>query len=355
MTVRADGHQPDDGRHILAVDGGNSKTDVVLVAEDGRLLAAVRGGTVSHQQVGLDVGADRLVGLVRAARSMAGLSPDDALAAQAVYCLAGADSPGDTARLARAFAARALASRGLVRNDAFAPLWAGSDRGWGVALICGAGINAAGIAPDGRTARFAALGPISGDWGGGGDVAMAGLGAAVRARDGRGPRTILERRVPAYFGRHRPLDVSNAFERDEISYGQLRHLAPVIFAAAAEGDAVARSIVDRQADELAVMAVAVTRRLGLVRSDPDVVLAGGVFEASDRDFETRIAERIHAVVPAARVARLRALPVTGAALLALDRLGDAASDGRTTDAGSPAARAEARARARAQLAAWRPS
>jgi N-acetylglucosamine kinase-like BadF-type ATPase len=340
--VTAAGHDP----FVLGVDGGNSKTDVALLAADGRLLAAVRGGTVSHQQVGLETGADRMVALVGAARAAAGLGPNDAVASQAVYCLAGADSPADTDRLTAAFAARPLATRGHILNDAFAPVRAGSDRDWGVAIICGAGVNAAGIAPDGRTARFAALGPISGDWGGGGDVAMAGLGAAVRARDGRGPRTVLEHRVPAHFGLHRPLDVSNAIEHGRITEARLRHLSPVVFAAAADGDAVARGIVDRLADELAVMASAIVRRLDLVRRDPDVVLAGGVFAAEDAAFEARIAAGINAVVPRARVARLTGLPVTGAALLALDRLAstpDGAGD-----------RAGATVRARAELGAWRP-
>lgn len=336
------------GTYIMGVDGGNSKTDVALVAADGRLLAAVRGGTISHQQVGLEVGADRLVGLVRAARSMAGIGPDDDVAAQAVYCLAGADSPGDIGRLTAAFAARPLARAGQVLNDAFAPVRIGSDRGWGVAIICGAGVNAAGIAPDGRTARFAALGAISGDWGGGGDVALAGLGAAVRARDGRGPRTVLERRVPAHFGRHRPIDVTNAIEHGQISYADLRHLSPVVFAAAADGDAVAQEIVDRLADELVTMAVAIIRRLGLVQADPDVVLAGGVFEASDAAFEARITDGIRQVVPAARVARARGLPVTGAALLALDRLGASSA----TEARDTAAAAD---RLRTDLGAWRPA
>ena len=47
---------------ILAVDGGNSKTDVALVAADGRLLAAVRGPSTSHQAVGMAAGMKRLVG-----------------------------------------------------------------------------------------------------------------------------------------------------------------------------------------------------------------------------------------------------------------------------------------------------
>ena len=336
---------PGGSAFILGVDGGNSKTDVAIVASDGRLLAAVRGGTISHQQVGLERGADLLVDLVVAARTAAGLGPSDPLPSEAVYCLAGADSAGDIARLTAAFVARPLAGTGHVLNDAFAPVRAGTDRTWGVAVICGAGVNAAGIAPDGRTARFAALGSISGDWGGGGDVAVAGLGAAVRARDGRGPRTVLERLVPAHFGLRRPLDVSNAIEHERISHAELRHLSPIVFAAAVDGDVVAREIVGRLADELAIMANAIIRRLHLTRRDPDVVLAGGVFGAADEGFEARIAVGIHALAPRARVSRLGAMPVTGAALLALDRL--AVDD--------PATRAAAVARARAELGAWRPA
>jgi len=330
---------------ILGVDGGNSKTDVALVASDGRLLAAVRGGTISHQQVGLERGADLLVDLVVAARRAAGLGHSEPLPDEAVYCLAGADSAGDIARLTAAFAARPLARTGHVLNDAFAPVRAGTDRTWGLAVICGAGVNAAGIAPDGRTARFAALGSTSGDWGGGGDVGLAGLGAAVRARDGRGGRTSLERSVPAHFGLRRPLDVTDAVERGRVAPERLRELSPVVFEAAAAGDAVASEIVDRLADELATMANAIIRRLHLTRQDPDVVLAGGVFAAADEGFEARIAGGIHALAPRARVARLKALPVTGAALLALDRL--AADD--------PVTRAAAVARARAELGAWRPA
>ena len=225
---------------ILAVDGGNSKTDVALVAADGRLLAALRGPTTSHQQVGLETGADRLAGLVTEARARAGLGADDPLPEVGVYALAGADTPADTRRLAAAIDARRLAGSGTVINDAFAPIRAGSSRGWGIALICGSGMNAAGIAPDGRTARLAALGGISGDWGGGGDVGLAALGAAVRARDGRGPRTALETTVPGQFGYARPIDLTRAIELGYMAERRLGELSPLVFRVAEQGDPVAR-------------------------------------------------------------------------------------------------------------------
>ena len=325
---------------ILAVDGGNSKTDVVLVADDGRLLALVRGPTASHQQVGMDPGMEVMARLVAEARRQAGLGaaarPDIA-----VYGLAGADTRGDTRRLTDALAARGFADRNEVVNDAYVPIRIGTDRGWGVALICGSGVNAAGIAPDGRTARLAALGDISGDWGGGTDIGKAALGAAIRARDLRGPRTSLETSVPAAFGLARPIDLTRAIEAGRIHDHRLGELAPLVFAEAAAGDAVARAILDRQVDELVAMGGAILRQLRITRLDPDVVLAGGVFGARDTAFEARIRAGLEAVAPDARISRSAGPPVLGAALLALDRLA-----GRTSSR-----HAEADARLRAALEA----
>ncbi len=53
----------------------------------------------------------------------------------------------------------------MVDNDTFALLRSGTDRGWGVAVVCGGGINCVGLTADGREVRFPSLGPITGDWG----------------------------------------------------------------------------------------------------------------------------------------------------------------------------------------------
>jgi N-acetylglucosamine kinase-like BadF-type ATPase len=303
---------------ILAVDGGNSKTDLALVSRAGGLLALVAGPSISHQQVPMDVAMERLRAMVGEASAAAGVRGRAAIGS---FGLAGADFASDVTALRRAIAATGVAERIEVRNDAFAALRAGAPKGWGVVVICGAGVNAAGIGPDGRTARLAALGEISGDWGGGYSLGQAALAAAVRARDGRGPRTDLERTVPQRLGVSRPADVTRALYDGRMSQRRLEELAPLVFERAIAGDVVARAIVDRLADELAVMAVAIARRLRLARADVDVVLAGGVFRATDAAFYGRIEERVRAAVPNARIERLRARPVLGAALLGLDALG----------------------------------
>lgn len=310
---------------VLAIDGGNSKVDVALVGADGSLLGAVRGPTISHQAVTLDEAVRRLRRYV----GLAGRAPVDlARPALAICCVAGADYSSDVRLLERTFRDVARADETLVLNDTFAALRAGATRPWGIVLICGQGINGAAVGTNGRRVRFAGVGDIAGDWGGGGSVGMAGLGAAVRARDGRGPRTALETAIPRAVGFARPDAVTHAYYTGRLDGHRIGELAPVVFAAAAGGDAVARSIIDRLADELATMASALARRAHLVRLDPEVVLAGSVFRTGDAAFHERVRDRIRTAIPKARIERLAAPPVAGAALIGLDRLAGGTTDPR---------------------------
>jgi N-acetylglucosamine kinase-like BadF-type ATPase len=163
----------------------------------------------------------------------------------------------------------------------------------------------------------------------------------VGGRDGRGPHTALERTVPAHFGLASPQALTKALYFARIPGTAIPFMAPVIFRTAQEGDAVARSIIDRLADELAGMASALVRRLRLGRLDPEIVLAGGVFKTDDRPFYDRLEAGIRAAAPHAQLRRLHAPPVLGAALVGLDRL----SPGGATPP-------ETEARLRGALEAW---
>ena len=131
--------------------------------------------------------------------------------------------------------------------------------------------------------------------------------------------------MPAFFGLGRPAAVTRAFYDGRIPESQVSRLSPVVFAEAKAGDAVARSIVDRLATELAAWATALIRRLHMTRLDVEVVLAGGVFRTDDALFYAALERQIHRVAPRATLVHLQWPPVTGTVLLGLDRLagGDA--------------------------------
>jgi len=311
---------------VLAVDGGASKADVALVTGTGDVIGATR--RFGQTNVGVSMaGSLAVIGeAIGAAAREAGLDAGGGwVASTGVFCLAGADFPVDDRRIARTFAEQGWCRDLVVRNDTFAVLRAGTDRGWGVAVVCGTGMNCVGLAPDGRAVRFPALGELSGDWAAGGEwVGRRALGAALRARDGRGRRTVLERSVPEFFGLARPRSVMEAVHRGHLDDDRLTELTPLVFAAAAEGDAAAWTILAVQADEVAAWALAALRRLGLLSSSADVVLGGGMFRADHAPFIERIEGVIAAEAPTARVRRLESPPVVGAALLGLDETGASA-------------------------------
>jgi N-acetylglucosamine kinase-like BadF-type ATPase len=320
----------------LAVDGGNSKTDLALVTERGELLSLVRGPRSTPQYLGAEGCLDVLEGLLHEALGDAGLTRDgEPFAEVAELLLAGVDFPADEREVEEAANRRRWARRTTVENDTFAVLRAGTDLGWGVAVVCGSGINCVGVAPDGRHARFPSLGAITGDWGGGYDVGLAGVVAAARSEDGRGPKTSLEHAVPAHFGRSTPGELAEAIHRKQIDQRRIIELAPLVLAHAAD-DEVAREIVDRLATEIAALARVALTRLELTREPVEVLLGGGLVQTGDGRLLDTVRAELERVGPSLTVHATASSPIVGAALLGLDALD---------------ATAEAKARVREQLSA----
>jgi N-acetylglucosamine kinase-like BadF-type ATPase len=308
---------------VLAVDGGNSKTDLAVVDLDGTVLAAIRGPGSSPHHVGVAGSVGRIGALY--AQALATL-PGSPLPEVGVFMLAGIDLDGEAEALHAALVAQGWVARAVVHNDTFAVLRSGTDDAAGVAVVCGAGINCVGVAADGRTARFPALGSITGDWGGGYDVGLGALGAAVRADDARGASTTLSRIVPEHFGLSSAEEVAIALHGRQLSGWRLTELTPLVFAEAEAGDAVAGALLDHLADEVAGFALAALNRLDMLRDEVDVVLGGGLLRAGSVRLDSRIDMLVHAQAPRARLVRATQPPVLGAAVLALDEAGaDAAA------------------------------
>jgi len=304
---------------VLAVDAGNSKTDVALVSSDGAVLGTARGGGFEPQIVGASAAVAGLEPLVVAAAASAGLSVGDVpLVEQVSACLANADLPIEEERLAAAFESHGWGRSVYVTNDTFALLRAGVDEPRGVAVVCGAGINCAGLLPDGRTARFPALGKLTGDWGGGQQLAEEAFWAAARADDGRGPATALATALPAHFGVASFTELVEGLHLGDIPGVRQLEAGPVLFQVAAAGDAVAIDVVRQQAEEIVSMAVVALRRLELLDEPVPVVLGGGVLTAGHALLLESVVRLLRDAAPKAEPRVIDVPHVVGAALLGLD-------------------------------------
>jgi N-acetylglucosamine kinase-like BadF-type ATPase len=309
---------------VLAIDGGNSKTDVALVASDGTLLASARGPGINAHQVGVDQTALILDAVVKQAAAQVDASWSGWVAQHTVACLANADLPEEETEHAAAVQSLGWSPTVTVVNDTFAILRTGLADGdrphWGVGVVCGAGINCVGVAPDGRVTRFLALGTISGDWGGGYGLGLEVLWHAMRAEDGRGRDTLMTEYLISNFGVERVEEITIGIHKGKIGEDDLTGLAPILLRAADAGDPVARTVVQRLADEISVMAITAMRRLGLAGLATPIVLGGGVITARNPLLMNNVLRQLIEAAPDAKVSIIDVPPVAGAALLGLDHV-----------------------------------
>jgi N-acetylglucosamine kinase-like BadF-type ATPase len=296
---------------LIAVDGGGSKTDVVALATDGSIVARVRGRGSSPQLTGLAESVALVDALILEVAAGAPVR-------RAELYLSGLDLPRELAAYSDAIDGLGWANDVVVENDLFALLRAGTAEPDAVAVVCGTGMNAVGVRSDGASARFPALGAMSGDWGGGSGLGAEALWHAARDEDGRGPRTALTDAVRARFG---PIpQLIEQLHFGERSSSELAQLAPEVFALAAT-DAVAATLVDRKAAEVVAFVSACLKRLELSDAGVPVVLGGGILQAGDERLMSAIAAGLGEVAPLARIVHVTDPPILGAARLTLEHAG----------------------------------
>lgn len=300
---------------IVGVDGGGSKTHAVALTLDGELVGRGDGPGSSPHWIGVEASIDIVDAAVRAALG-------GGTAAQANLYLSGLDLEAEVTAYTAALVRMPWAGpRTVVANDLWALLRAGTESPDAVAVICGTGINAVGVRADGATVRFAALGPISGDWGGGSGLGEEALWHAARDEDGRGPATLLRDAVLRGMGVASIARLTEDLHLGRRALTELAVLSPAVFDAARQGDAVAGALVDRQAAEVVAFARAALTRLELLDREVPVVLGGGIIRAGDERLMRGISEGLAADAPRARIVIVSAPPIVGAGLLALESAG----------------------------------
>ncbi|MEN6369202.1 MAG: BadF/BadG/BcrA/BcrD ATPase family protein, partial [Thermotogota bacterium] len=223
---------------ILGVDGGGTKTVAVVVDSAGRVRGTGRSGPSNYQVLGLDAAVESVRSAILAALASV-VRPERV--SRAVFGLAGADFASDRFRLEHAFANMdELAGVPLtVRNDAEVALVGAVAGERGVAVCGGTGAIVVGMDGLDRVLRADGWGYLLGDEGSGYWIGLEALRAVVRRHDGRARRgRELERVVLG------SLKLQEAPSLLEWAYGRpasvndIAALAPLVLAAAAQGDAV---------------------------------------------------------------------------------------------------------------------
>ncbi|HZS43882.1 MAG TPA: BadF/BadG/BcrA/BcrD ATPase family protein [Blastocatellia bacterium] len=299
---------------IIGIDGGGTKTRVVVATPDCKVLGEGVSGPSNYLRVGMPTAVASVQFAVRKALEAAGVTLADV---RAVFAgLAGLRSPTHRDEMLHALRPILPDVEIMVNTDAAVALAGATDGKAGVVIISGTGAVAFGINKEGRTWQAGGWGWVLGDEGSGYFIARRGLAAIVRAYDGRGRFTLMTEKLCSSFGVCDPRELPGLVYHPEVTTTDIAKYARFVTAAAKEGDEVAIDILREAGIELGQAAVAVIRKLEMLEEEFRVAYVGGVFRAGELLIGP-LRNMLGVVAPRAELGAPLFTPAVGAVKLAL--------------------------------------
>jgi len=304
---------------VIGVDGGGTKTVLVVADLEGRVLSVGVGGPSNVALVGA-AGLAKSIGEAwgEALRRMPTSPPT---AEVLVACLAGAGGPSRREVAVKALTALCselgLAKRVVVEPDAIAVLMSATLGGPGVVVVAGTGSIALAVGPSGERVRVGGWGHLIGDEGSAFDVGREAIKLALLAEEGLARCAELAHAVAEHFGVREAREVVDLIALGRVGVTEVASLAEVVDGLASKGSWAARVILERASERLASMASAAAKALALRR--PRVAVSGGLFKSELvlARFRSAVAREL----PGASVIVPRLPPVAGAIIYAYRELG----------------------------------
>ena len=324
---------------FAGVDGGATRTRVVLASDDGAILGAGLAGPANYDNVGIEEARSNIDCAFERAwkRTLLPREP-----AQAVFLgMAGVVSPKDRSTITSMALDISAASPPaiFVDHDIRIALAGGLAGREGAVLIVGTGCSCYGRRADGRSHRTG-WGYLLDDMGSGYYLGLQAMIALTRETDGRGKPTALSAAVRSALGFEQTDDIMRILYHDHLTVTQIASLAPFVLDAAGHGDDVALTILRTGAHELSRNVQSVADRLQFTRSPFFVTIVGGLGETPGI-YRRLVCEAILREIPHCTIVEPLLPPVLGAVLLAMECSGTI-----------PSARAVARLAAEVPRISW---
>jgi len=300
---------------FAGVDGGGSKTRLILATETGEEIASVEGPKSAMAPGEAKRSGEVIADLMKQALSNAG-----ALEIPTVLYggFAGVGRDEERRDLENELNKLGVADEVVVDTDAAIALVDAFGNGPGIIVIAGTGSVAYGRANDGTRARCGGWGTVIGDEGSGAWLARRALSVVAAAADGREGPTALTGSILTAAEIRSPEDL--VAWSIAASTKSLAALAPVVMATASAGDPRAIALVSLAAEELVVHVRALALRLfGDERAAIPVAFSGGLLHKGTL-LRKKLEQRTRSAVPGAQIRSAEIIPARGAVRAAIQRI-----------------------------------
>lgn len=264
---------------VIAIDGGGTKTHVLISSIDNQVLGEGSSGPASLAVSPPEIAKANVNEAL--GQALASLSLNEPIAVVAMG-LAGVNTPTQINAAKELF--KPLFTQFniddehfILVNDVEIALANGSVAPDAIALIAGTGSNCWGHNQAGETAKAGGVDYLLSDEGSGYALGLAALKAATKSADGRlQPPSTLQALVFEHFGVQNLQELQDKIYHPPLTKTQVAELSPVVQTAKEQSDAMATGIINQAIADWMELVTAVAARLHLESQPTDLVLAGSL-------------------------------------------------------------------------------
>lgn len=298
--------------YVLGFDGGGTKTECVLMDENGAILARSRFGASNAVNVGAKASATALAEAGREALRMAKLRRSNV-----TFALAGISGAGELVIQAeiKALLQSCFPNASIVITSDLPLTLAATGEVPSVVVIAGTGSAVLGRTAPSRLARAGGFGPIIGDPGSANDIGRKTVARCFQKFLNK-EKFLLTDEICSSFDCTWPQFVNLAREQPTVIFPKV---FPIVAKTAGSGDASSRTLLTSAAKDLQEQVQEVLRQLHLQNASFFLAKTGGVFDGSiflSTEFDRLVRE----IAPNVRIGPLPRPVAESAALLARDAL-----------------------------------
>jgi N-acetylglucosamine kinase-like BadF-type ATPase len=262
--------------YVIGIDGGGTKTQVVLADRNGNVLTNLRYGSTNPNAVPENELSKTFQNIFQDIEDRV---PNSLKQVGSVFAgVSGAGTKESGLHITNMITPFFLSQTKIkVVPDSINALYSGTFGKPGIVQISGTGSITYGINRNKEEDRVGGWGYLLGDEGSGYDVGNKGIAAALRYVDGRGPKTILFDMLFDLFKVRTGRELIDKIYHAQSPRLTISQTSRLVFDAYEKNDAIAVEILRNVANEITHSIITLDQKLFKEEEKVEVILCGGLF------------------------------------------------------------------------------